>query len=129
MFVSREMTGKKQRLAERRRTERLPFSFQIQVSGVDHAGEFFREYTVTTNVSGNGCRFDLLRQVRPKDVLAIQVSPRNPDGELEENRPLLFEVIWSEPNERGWAVGAAQLQPGNIWHITFPPMRDSRARR
>ena len=102
--------------AERRRTKRVALSFQIEVSGRDRAGHVFRDRAVTTDVNEDGCRFDLLRQLQPKDVVAIRVVGQQ--GSL--GKLALFEVVWAEPSERGWTMGAAKLQPQHVWPMNFP---------
>ena len=125
MLTTRNEPGHKRAQQDSRRTRRLALSFQIKVSGVDRSGKFFSDLTVTSNVSGNGCSFDLLREVRQTDVVAIQVAQRNAADEPIESRPLLFEVVWVRPNEHGWAVGASKLDAGYIWPITFPHAREA----
>ena len=104
---------------ERRRTKRVPISFHIHVSGFGSDGQFFRDQTVTTDVSEGGCHFELARQIEPKAPITIQVVQRDgtpPPG----SKPLLFEVARTEPCTHGCSVGAVMLQSENIWHMTFP---------
>jgi hypothetical protein len=104
---------------DRRQGKRVPISFPIEISGFDDAGRLFRECTVTTDVSEQGCRFDLLRELKRGDVIAIQLISRNGDRP-EKSRPLLFEIAWVDASLRGWTMGASKLQPENIWHLAFP---------
>ena len=119
MPESREKNAEKQATVDRRKAKRVNLTFQIEVSGFDPSGQLFREHAVTSDVSEDGCKFALLREVKPKDVLAIQLVRRG-DGQPCEGRPLLFEVAWAEPSERGWTIGALKLQPDDMWHVGFP---------
>jgi hypothetical protein len=104
---------------ERRRTKRIPLCFYIQVSGFTSDGQFFRDLTVTTDVSEGGCRFELAREIELKAPITIQVV--HSDGSPPPgSKPLLFEVARIEPSSPGWSVGAAMLQSENIWNMTFP---------
>jgi len=105
---------------EKRRTKRMPLSFQIEVSGRDGAGAKFCEPAVTTDVNEHGCRFDFLRELRPKEIVAIQRVWRN--APWIETKPVLFEVVWVDPKERGWAVGATSPHAANIWQISISPI-------
>ncbi len=103
----------------RRKTKRVIISFPIEVSGFDEAGKIFRERAVTNDVSEHGCRFDLMRELKGGEVIAIQLGSRS--GQRSgKSRPLLFEVAWVNPSVHGWTVGAFKLQPENFWHLVFP---------
>jgi hypothetical protein len=107
---------------DRRQGKRIPISFPIEISGFDDGGRIFREHSVTTDVSEHGCRFDLLRELKHGDVIAIQLECRN--GTRPDNsKPLLFEVAWVDASQHGWSIGASKLQPENIWHLIFPPKK------
>ncbi len=114
-----EYEAEQKALTERRRTKRVPLSFQIEVSGRDRAGQVFRDQAVTTDVNEDGCRFDFLRQLQAKDVVAIQLTGRY--GSLSKR--VLCEVVWAEPNERGWSIGVERLQAEDIWPMKFPPRK------
>lgn len=104
---------------DRRRCKRLALTYQIEVSGFDRTGQLFRDRVTTLDVSEQGCKFSLSHEIECGDVVAIRLAERN--GSRRDNRkPLLFEIIWVEPNPCGWIIGAAKLQPENIWHIAFP---------
>jgi hypothetical protein len=106
--------------SDRRRSKRVPISFSIEVSGFDDLGCLFREFTVTNDVSERGCQFDMLREIKRGDVIAIQRVQRN-GRRQQESKPLLFEVVWIDASNRGWSVGASKLQSENIWDVAFPP--------
>jgi hypothetical protein len=120
MPKTREQIASKQAAGDdRRRTKRVPLSFQIEVSGRDQTGAPFRERAMTRDVNGNGCKFDLLWNVRPGDLLAICVIPRDPSNSNAE-QPTIFKVVWVEPSDLGWTIGAMTLHAKNIWHMAFP---------
>jgi hypothetical protein len=103
----------------RRKSKRVTISFPIEVSGFDEAGRMFRERAVTNDVSEHGCRFDLMRELKGGEVVAIQLGSRS-GQRSDKSRPLLFEVAWVNPSVHGWTVGALKLQPDNLWHLVFP---------
>jgi PilZ domain len=106
-------------ITERRRSKRIPLSFPIEVSGTDRTGRSFHDQAMTSDVSEQGCSFNLLREVAPGALLEIRIF--NPRGESShEGKPLTYQVVWIEPSPVGWVVGVAQLEPGNFWHINFP---------
>jgi hypothetical protein len=105
--------------AERRRGKRLFLKFQIRVSGTDRSGRAFRDNAVTSDVSEHGCRFDFLRELADGAFLKIQVLGQT-GGPSLENKPLACQVVWIEPSVVGWTIGVEQLEPGNLWDITFP---------
>lgn len=116
-------TGQQDRV-ERRQCKRLPLSYPIEVSGFDHSGKLFRDQVVTLDVSDQGCKFELPRELRRGDFVRIRLAGQNADRH-DNGKPLLFEVVWVEPGKRCWTVGAAKLQPENIWHISFPSNHQS----
>ncbi len=104
----------------RRKAKRVVIAFPVEISGFDEAGRIFRERTVTSDVSEHGCRFDLLRELKCGEVIAIQLGSRS-EERSDKGKPLLFEIAWVEPSVHGWTIGAFKLQPENIWHLVFPP--------
>jgi hypothetical protein len=117
--ISEHVISKRATGAERRRTKRVPLSFQIEVSGRDRTGAAFCERAMTSDVNQNGCKFDLLWELKPGDLVSISVSPKGPRLTPAE-QPTIFQVVWVEPSELGWTVGATSLQNKNIWHMVFP---------
>jgi hypothetical protein len=99
--------------AERRLTKRVPVALKIEVSGRDPKRGPFHDHTVTIDVSESGCRFQLDREVKRGDELAITCE----DGSdaQSNNEPELFHVVWAEPAENGSLIGAMQLRTGNVW--------------
>jgi hypothetical protein len=107
---------------ENRRTRRIPLSFQIEVSGRDVTGVKFREPAVTMDVNRHGCRFHFLRELRAGDPVEIQRVWRN--APWVETKPFLFQVVWVDPTEHGWAIGATSPDGVDIWQISFPANKD-----
>jgi len=104
---------------DRRREPRLKLPYPIEVYGFDNGGHYFRERTVTLNVSGSGCMIELKHQPDKQTVLAILRVSR--DGTRStEHRPVLFQVCWTEKARRQWIVGASKLQPGDMWGLSMP---------
>jgi hypothetical protein len=106
---------------DRRRERRIPLVFPIEVSGFDRRGRFFTERTKTSDVSANGCRFHMNTEIARGAVVAIKLVSRNSQQSLPD-RPLLFQVARLEKEDHGWVLGAAKLQPENLWCIAFPPL-------
>jgi PilZ domain len=119
-----ETNNKTQAGAERRRTQRMSIPFHIEVCGRESEDTVFQDETTTINVNEHGCKFDLTHQLDRGDVVTIRQVTR---GQIppEENDPILFEVVWAEVRETGWAVGATKLQDKNVWAMTFPAKSSS----
>lgn len=107
---------------DRRQGKRVVIAFPIEVSGFDAVGRIFREHSATADVSEQGCRFDLLRELKGGDVIAVQLVSPGKDRP-EKSKPLLFEIVRVAPSAHGWTFGASKLQPENIWHLIFPPKK------
>lgn len=105
--------------AERHRTKRVSLSFQIEVSGRDATGAAFRERAMTSDVSQNGCKFHLLWRLKQHDRVSISVISKDP-SHGSAGQPAIFEVVWVEPSDLGWTVGATTIENKNLWHMTFP---------
>ena len=110
---------------ERRRSKRVPMTFHIEVSGIDSKGRLFRDRTVTNDVSEGGCQFELTREIEARAPISIQVVSSGGTPH-HGSKPHLFEVARVEITKFGCMVGAMQLQPANIWHMTFPLIRARR---
>ena len=106
--------------AERRQSKRLPFAFQIEISGRDSTGTEFHDRTLTTDISERGCRFDLLRQLNPGGFVKIRLVDQQASGSPQWEDQPLFEVVCVTPSEHGWSIGARQLQSKAPWPVTFP---------
>lgn len=104
---------------ERRRCKRVGLSFPLEVSGFDGAGKLFRDRTVTTDVSDEGCRFDLLHEVRLEDTVTIQIVSRSDEKPTRSNH-LRCRVAWVAPSKWGWSVGVEVHPQENFWHVAFP---------
>jgi hypothetical protein len=112
-----EVSGEANR--DRRRDQRVVLVFPLNICGIDAAGHFFSEDTVTNNISEQGCRFQLSRKVEPGDVVAVRISSRNP-AERSDDRPTLFEVRWARRDGDGWLLGTVCLQASKLWKMNFP---------
>jgi len=105
---------------DRRSGKRIRLNFSIEITGFDRTGRLFTERTRTQDISEIGCRFDLLTPVERGNVIAIKLLPPG-EAALPEEKPLLFEIIWTVTRAIGWTVGARKLQDDKIWKVTFPP--------
>jgi len=107
-------------MRDRRRGKRVPLTYAIEVSGLDRAGRLFTEHTTTTNISEDGCCFQIKNSLERGDVVAIKLLRCQPEKPLA-NRSLLFQIAWTARERDGWFAGAVKLQPETIWPATFPP--------
>jgi hypothetical protein len=112
-------------MQDRRKGKRVPLAFPIEVSGFDRNGRHFSEATKTCDISEAGCRFGIKAQLKPGDVVAIKLITRG-NGLTPASKALLFQIAWVKPEPEGWAAGALKLQPENIWHMSFPPGKQSK---
>jgi PilZ domain len=104
---------------ERRRRSRVAIAFPIEVSGMGVTGTAFHDRTLTTDVSESGCQFPFERKLCIGEHLSLRLV--NTDfAKLTGTKTQLFEVVWVEPNNMAWVIGARKLQAGNIWPLTFP---------
>jgi hypothetical protein len=92
---------------ERRRSARVPLEVEIEVSGKEPRGKAFREMAKTGDVNEHGCRFELPRQLNRGDLVTL-ASARSV-GPFNENKPQLFQIVWVEPGNLGWQMGAMRL--------------------
>ncbi|MCL6565942.1 MAG: PilZ domain-containing protein [Acidobacteriia bacterium] len=103
---------------DRRKEKRVLLVYPIEVHGFDRYGKFFSERTTTSNISADGCRFRLQAEVEPGTVVAIRVIHTRADART--CRALLYQIVWTEPQETGWEAGACKLQEGDLWQVVFP---------
>ncbi len=103
----------------RRKGKRLPLSYPIEVSGIDHTGLAFTERTGTVDISQAGCRIMMKKKLERGDVVVIRVVAR-PDHQKPNDKATLFQVIWVSRHEEDWMVGLQRLQTDDIWEVSFP---------
>lgn len=104
---------------DRRREARIPLAIPIEVTGFDSHGKFFCEATKTVDISESGCSFSLRRDVERGGIVAIKVTIKERKKKTEQ-RPFLYQIARSTPEDSHWIVGAAKLQPESVWFIAFP---------
>jgi len=100
--------------ADRRRCERLSLTFPIEVSGADATGRPFSDRTITSDVSEEGCRFELLRV-----FAAATWSPSAWWGDramMSATPALRFEIVWVETSDNGWASVQASFSREYLAH-------------
>jgi len=112
-------------MEDRRKGKRVPLAFPIEVSGFDRTGRHFSEATKTSDISEAGCRFRIKAQLEPGEVVAIKLITRG-NGLAPASKALLFQIVWVSRHPDCWEVGALKLQPENIWHMSFPPGKQSK---
>ncbi len=100
-----------------KRENRIGLRFSIEISGFDRFGRHFIERSETANVSRNGCKFRIHKEIKPDSVVAIRVvRAKDPKG---DSAPILFHVSRTEPTRDGWSAGAAKLIGGDPWSVDF----------
>jgi hypothetical protein len=104
---------------DRRRSQRIPTAFHVEVSGIDHHGIPYCDQAAATDVSESGCQIHVIREVRPGDVLTIRAIRQEGLADAYE-KPFLFHAVWVETSKGGWIVGLHCLENGNPWRICFP---------
>lgn len=105
---------------DRRLERRVNLSFPIEIFGFNKSNHYFTERAVTINVSQGGCGFHIKTEVDPRTVVAIRLVSRE-GGQPFPHRPVLFMISWvKKTGKHCWAVGAAKLQPENLWQIAIP---------
>jgi hypothetical protein len=103
-----------------RREQRAEASLPLTVCGFRSDGRLFCEVCSTRNVSRSGCRIHLRTHPQPDTALALRVIPEDASA-VQQAPQLLFQVVWLEPEEEGWAVGAVALGDADLYHLAFPP--------
>jgi PilZ domain-containing protein len=106
---------------ERRRGQRVPLAFHVEVSGIGVNGIPYCDHAAASDVSDRGCQVHLTREVRAGDLLTIRVVRREEPADDQES-PFLYQAVWVEPTENGggWIAGLSALEPGNPWRVNFP---------
>ena len=104
---------------DRRREDRVPLAFTIEVCGFDCSLRFFTERTETCNVSDSGCQFRLRMEVAQNAVVAIRVIPQNAGEELN-SKSALFRIVRIHPETQAIVVGAQKLQPHSLGSVGTP---------
>ena len=94
---------------ERRAETRLLTNAQVEIAGVDIAGNSFNELTKVKNFSDVGCQFQTQIPLRCGTVVAIK--PLSPNGQRTPEEPFrLFEIVWTARSVSGWLAGVRALQ-------------------
>ncbi len=93
---------------ERQTETRLLTNAQVEIAGVDIAGNSFMELTKIKNFSDVGCQFQTQIPLRCGTVVAIK--PLAPNGQrMPEESCKLFEIVWTARSVSGWLAGARAL--------------------
>lgn len=105
--------------ADRRKEKRVPLAFPIEISGFNKEGYFFRELSMTSDISESGCRFHVCHEMEKDGVVAIRVARK---GALESGSDptQLFRVAWARARDGGFIAGASKLQGESAWKVVFP---------
>ena len=94
---------------ERRTEIRLYTNAQVEIAGVDIAGNSFTELTKVRNFSDVGCQFQTQIPLRCGTVVAIK--PLGPNWQrMPEEPSKLFQIVWTARCVPGWLAGVRALQ-------------------
>jgi hypothetical protein len=105
---------------ERRTETRLFTNAQVEIAGIDLAGNSFTEITKVNNFSDVGCQFQT--QIPLRCGTAVAIKPLGPDGQCRPEEPFkLFEIVWTARCVPGWLVGARSLEGKELENVKFPP--------
>jgi hypothetical protein len=106
---------------DRREGKRVTLNYGLEVRGADDVGAFYVCTARTRNVSEHGCCFETGRKIKSGEVVSLQVKRRNPEGEKQTTRALMFRICWVTTEENLWIAGAEMAEPEKPWGIAFPP--------
>jgi hypothetical protein len=105
----------------RRRGKRVMLNYGLEVRGADERGAFYACAARTRNVSEHGCCFETERMIKQGEVVSLQVMRRNPNGEKQSTKALIFRICWVMQEEDLWIAGAEMAEQEKPWGIAFPP--------
>lgn len=106
--------------SERRIEERLLINAQVEIAGIDYAGNSFTELTKVKNFSDVGCHFQTQTPLRCGTIVAIK--PLGPNGQrMPQDQFKLFEIVWTTRLGAGWIAGARSLKGEKLESVKFPP--------
>jgi hypothetical protein len=114
-----------------RHEDRYERQIEIEVSGIDRRGNYFREPTFTKDVSEWGCRFGLSLQLAPNDIVSIRVVESSADKRARAKESL-FQVLRVEHESGNWTTAAWRLSDESPWESEQsgkPEYSDRQARR
>ena len=104
---------------ERRAETRLFTNAQVEIAGLDLAGNPFAEFTKVRNVSDVGCQFQVRIPLRHGTI--VKITPLDQEGQrMPEEPPKLFEIVWTTRHAPGWLAGARVLGSQALSDADFP---------
>ena len=104
---------------ERRAETRLFTNAQVEIAGLDLAGNPFTEFTQVRNVSDFGCQFQV--QIPLRHGTIVKITPLDQKGQrMPEEPPKLFEIAWTTRRAPGWLAGARVLGSKTLSDADFP---------
>ena len=108
--------------AQKRRSSRIEKAVPLAVQGVDTLRAPFREEVTTATISCHGCTYQMKREVRPGEIVVLDMGQRAKDHSESSSRA---RVKWiqkvSTAADPAYHVAVEFEIAGNIWGITSPP--------
>ena len=71
-----------------------------------------------------GCGFHLSFEVERDALVALRTLGTQPYC-VPNAQPVMFQIVYSNPEAGGWNVGASKIQPEKLWEIDamdIPPI-------
>jgi hypothetical protein len=99
-----------------RRESRVALSVEIEVNGIDRAGQPFRVITKTFEVSDWGCSFYLPFDLKADSVVSLNVIGSQPHC-LPKTEPVIFQIMNCRRHADSWLLGASKAQPERLWDL------------
>jgi hypothetical protein len=107
---------------QKRRSSRIEKAVPLAVRGVDAFRAPYREEVTTATISCHGCTYQMKREVRPGEIVVLDMGQRAKDHSESSSRA---RVKWiqkvSTAADQAYHVAVEFEIAGNIWGITSPP--------
>ncbi len=106
---------------QKRRSTRIAHAVPITVTGIDIAGQPFKELTETLTVNGHGCRYSSNHFVPKNSIVTLEIPRSRPSLPAHS---VSARVVWVQrPHSvrEKFAIALEFESAGNTWDVAFPP--------
>ena len=107
--------------AQSRRSTRITQALPLTVQGVAAARVPYQERVLTVMINCHGCTYRSGREVKPGDLVYLDVNPIAAGSLTCSNRAQVRRVQKIQATELAFEVAVELEFPGNIWGVPFPP--------